>query len=1120
MKKLLTILFSVFFYLVSFSQTTNLTATTLTVSPGGAGPVYDFPFTPFRGAETWNNEGIRNFGCAVNCDGGINIPTPTSPISTQRDVYYRFSITDILPYNSPINTYSWTNSNSSDLSFDAAINGAIDKGGKFAFTIMTQCGYCGGHGGNVFDPVNNVTAYLFYPLYVHNLMQAESPKDFTYNTSEWAANMNSPSWLTMWKTLNQAVKNHLDTGNHISALTGKKVFYKDVINYVDIGGYGYAGEWTNTPYGGTFTNGTGGDGTWKGPSGTIPTTASLDTVISNVVQIFKDYHVTGSVAMFDGMQIPNTLIPAGVGWFMLQSRTNYGPLGWRDEGWGNTSFYLTDQWLYNPTSGNANHTTFVIPGGFPNAGATFHFDTAIENRWKTSPVVGEPCCSADPNYGGMLNQIKVYHVCNFGNGNSLDGGAQPPSVTFQNNWRTSSAAAGYRLQYNTGTMTTTLTSGGAFNITLNWQNVNVAPPYSHWHIVYQLRNGATVVWTDSSAFDPYLFLPTNGVPVPKSDNFTATGVPAGTYGLYMTVVDPNRYYDPMPLGITGQNADGSYLVRGGIVVNATAGPIANAGPNQNITVSSTTLTSAASVGATSQIWTQISGPNTASITTPTAVSTTVTGLVTGTYVFQVAINGGSSGSLISQVTVTVTLPVPVVANAGANQNITLPTSTATLNGSASTGTITSYLWTRVSGPNTPTITTPTTVTTTVTGLIQGVYVFQLTLNGGVSSAQTTVNVLAAPPQANAGPNQNITVSSTTLTGAASTGATSYLWSFVSGPNTPSIGSPTTVTTNVTGMIAGTYVFKLAINGGTSGSLVSTVSVVVAPPPPPSANAGPDQAITSPTNSVTLNGSASSGVITAYAWTLVSGPNTPLISTPTTVTTTVTGLIVGTYVFKLTLNGGVSNDNVNVVVNSAVVGASIFTTQTPVTGTGNDFPSQTPIQGIETGVRFRSSVDGFITGIRFYKTSTPVPNSGTHIGELYTNTGTRLAAATFTGETAQGWQQVSFVTPVAITANTNYVAAYFSSLGYYVEDNDYFTPNGVINGPLTALADGLNGATASPDLTNTANGIFKYTASPAFPNFAFRAANYYVDVIFTTVVPFNCNCVPNQGKGNKKVFINR
>src|SRR4029077_9138631 len=60
--------------------------------------------------------------------------------------------------------------------------------------------------------------------------------------------------------------------------------------------------------------------------------------------------------------------------------------------------------------------------------------------------------------------------------------------------------------------------------------------------------------------------------------------------------------------------------------------------------------------------------------------------------------------------------------------------------------------------------------------------------------------------------------------------------------------------------------------------------------------------------------------------------------------------------------------------------------------------------VELGVRFRSDVAGFITGIRFYKGT---QNTGLHTGKLYTATGTVLASATFTSETASGWQQVTF-----------------------------------------------------------------------------------------------------------------
>jgi hypothetical protein len=40
-------------------------------------------------------------------------------------------------------------------------------------------------------------------------------------------------------------------------------------------------------------------------------------------------------------------------------------------------------------------------------------------------------------------------------------------------------------------------------------------------------------------------------------------------------------------------------------------------------------------------------------------------------------------------------------------------------------------------------------------------------------------------------------------------------------------------------------------------------------------------------------------------------------------------------------------------------------------------------------------------------------------------GTLLGSATFTSETASGWREVSFSTPIAITVNTVYVASYYS-----------------------------------------------------------------------------------------------
>jgi hypothetical protein len=159
----------------------------------------------------------------------------------------------------------------------------------------------------------------------------------------------------------------------------------------------------------------------------------------------------------------------------------------------------------------------------------------------------------------------------------------------------------------------------------------------------------------------------------------------------------------------------------------------------------------------------------------------------------------------------------------------------------------------------------------------------------------------------------------------------------------------------------------------------------------------------------------------------------------------------------------------------------------------DAPVQKPAtndgQAIEVGVKFRSDEDGFITGLRFYKGAVTGEGSGTHVGHLWSRTGQKLAEATFTGETASGWQEVRLSSPVAVTKDTTYVASYHSSAGFYAFDGNYFA-NGVDNAPLHGLASGVDGG----------NGVFKYGPS-GFPTESFNSANYWADVVFErTVAP--------------------
>ena len=139
--------------------------------------------------------------------------------------------------------------------------------------------------------------------------------------------------------------------------------------------------------------------------------------------------------------------------------------------------------------------------------------------------------------------------------------------------------------------------------------------------------------------------------------------------------------------------------------------------------------------------------------------------------------------------------------------------------------------------------------------------------------------------------------------------------------------------------------------------------------------------------------------------------------------------------------------------------------------------------VELGVKFTSDLDGFITGIRFYKSTA---DTGTHIGNLWTSDGTLLASAVFTNESASGWQQVSFSSPVAISANTIYVASYYAPQGHYSDDVGFFASAGVDNPPLHALAN-----TVSP------NGVYMYSSTSLFPSSTASASNYWVDVVYVS-----------------------
>ena len=381
-----------------------------------------------------------------------------------------------------------------------------------------------------------------------------------------------------------------------------------------------------------------------------------------------------------------------------------------------------------------------------------------------------------------------------------------------------------------------------------------------------------------------------------------------------------------------------------ITVNAAANipPTANAGTDQSITLPTNTVSLNGSGTDTDGTisaynWTKISGPASGTITNATSAATTVTGLVQGVYQFQLKVtdNNGATAVDTVQITVNAAANIPPTANAGTDQSITLPTNTVSLTGSGTDadGTISSYNWTKISGPSAGTITNATSASTTVTGLVQGVYQFELkvTDNNGataVDTVQITVNAANIPPTANAGTDQSITLptNNVTLTGSGNDPdgtISSYNWTKISGPSAGTITNTTSAATSVTGLVQGVYQFELKVTDNNAATAVDTIQITVnaAGNIPPTANAGTDQSITLPTNTVSLNGNGTDpdGTISAYNWTKISGPSAGTITNATSAATSVTGLVQGIYQFELKVtdnNGATAVDTLQITVNAA------------------------------------------------------------------------------------------------------------------------------------------------------------------------------------------------------------
>jgi gliding motility-associated-like protein len=365
---------------------------------------------------------------------------------------------------------------------------------------------------------------------------------------------------------------------------------------------------------------------------------------------------------------------------------------------------------------------------------------------------------------------------------------------------------------------------------------------------------ATVILNGASTSAPISFSWAGPGIVSGSSTATPTVNAAGTYTVTVT-----------------NTSNGCTATDDVVVINSSAVPNANAGADQILTCSATSviLNGASTSTPVSFSW---AGPGIVS------GGTTATPTVNAAGTYTVTVTNTSNGcSSTDQAVVTSNTAAPN-ANAGADATLTCTTASVILNGSSTT-TAAEYSW---SGPGI--VSGGSTATPTVNA--GGFYTLTVTdpVNGCTATDQAAVSANITSPVANAGPDQIITcaVPVANLDGTASTPGLSYSWAgagIVAGANSSS------ALANASGT------FTLTVTDPANGCSSTDQVVVTSNTTAPNANAGPDHALTCAAPSTALEGSSSTSGAT-FSWTgpgIVTGAATanPVVNAAGTYTVTVT-----------------------------------------------------------------------------------------------------------------------------------------------------------------------------------------------------------------------------------------
>ncbi|WKX76451.1 PKD domain-containing protein [Zobellia laminariae] len=320
-----------------------------------------------------------------------------------------------------------------------------------------------------------------------------------------------------------------------------------------------------------------------------------------------------------------------------------------------------------------------------------------------------------------------------------------------------------------------------------------------------------------------------------------------------------------------------------------------------------------------------------------------------------------------------------IADAGEDRTILIG-ETLILKGQANDpdgGDIVTYQWSKESGPN-ATLSNENTLNLTVNGLIEGVYVFKLGViddEGDTTYDDVTITVVQengllavaeATPTAGSAPLE------VTFIGSNSIGnIESYFWDFKNGNTSTDADAMNTFAES------GTYEVVLTITDSSGNTQSDTIVITVSETTEgaPTVDAGGNQMITLPTNTIVLSGSGSDfdGGTVTFAWTKESGSDTATLSGEDTAELTVSNMEAGVYNFLLTVTDDeekTASDDVRVTV-VPENGLLAVAEATPTEGSA-------PLEVTFTGSNSIGDIESYLWDFKDGNTSTDADTSKTFI----------------------------------------------------------------------------------------------------------------------------------------------